>query len=129
MATNPYESPSVSESAPAPLASAGGRRVRLSVFFVNCFLLLLFPPTCCPCGFGPIGFLVQPYVILLGFPTILVGFVAPGTIQSHPVAFISAYIVNAVTVSYVMGEFAGRLFCRKRTSPPVEAECPTPPAR
>lgn len=70
MIENPYDSPHAELSASAVPSPTGSRGVRLSVFFVNCFLLLLFPPTCCPCGFGPIGFIIQPYLILLGCPTI-----------------------------------------------------------
>jgi hypothetical protein len=117
MIENPYESPHAETSVSAAPSSAGSRRVRLSVFFVNCSLLLLFPPTCCPCGFGPIGFIIQPYLILLGFPMILLAFVAPDAMAANRAAFFAAYIVNYVVVSYLIGELAGRLCCRKRASP------------
>ncbi len=117
MIENPYESPHAEPSASAVPSPAGSRSVRLSVFFVNCFLLVLFPPTCCPCGFGPLGFIIQPYLMLLGFPTVLLGFLAPDAINANRAAFFAAYIVNYVVVSYLIGELAGRLCCRKRPSP------------
>jgi hypothetical protein len=89
------------------------RGVRLSDFFAHCFLLFLFPPTCCPCGFGQIGFIIQPYLLLLGFPTILVGYIAPSVVDSQRGLFLAAYIANYVSVSYLIGELAGRLFARR----------------
>jgi len=60
MDENPYQTPSGEPFVSVASPPAGCRGVRLSVFFLNCFLLVLFPPTCCPCGFGPIGFLPIP---------------------------------------------------------------------
>jgi len=114
MDENPYQTPTGEPSVSVASSGAGCRGVRLSVFFLNCFLLVLFPPTCCPCGFGPIGFIIQPYVILLGCPTILLGFIAPDVVETHRAAFFTAYIINFVVVSYLIGEFAGRLWSRKR---------------
>ena len=115
MIENPYESPHAEPSASAVPSPAGSRSVRLSVFFVNCFLLVLFPPTCCPCGFGPLGFIIQPYLMLLGFPTVLLGFLAPDAINANRAAFFAAYIVNYVVVSYLIGELAGRLLLPEAT--------------
>ena len=84
--------------------------MRLSVFFANCLLLVLFPPICCPCGLGPVGFIVLPYMLLLGCPTILFGFAAPEAIEANRGLFFAAYIVNYVVMSYVVGEFAGWWF-------------------
>jgi hypothetical protein len=67
--------------------------------------------------FGPIGFIIQPYLILLGFPMILLAFVAPEAMAANRAAFFAAYIVNCVVVSCLIGELAGRLCCRKRASP------------
>ncbi len=61
----------------------------------------MFPPTCCPCGFGPIGFLIQPYLILLGLPTILVPFVFPTVREDHVQLLMVAHIINFVLLSYV----------------------------
>jgi hypothetical protein len=123
MCENPYESPhsepAASTTTPSPPSS---RRIRLSVFFANCLLLVLFPPICCPCGFGPIGFLVMPYMMLLGFPTIVFGFLAPDVIVTNRAGFFAAYIVNYVVVSYLIGELAGRVYCRKRASQSSSAQ-------
>jgi len=123
MCENPYESPHVEPAAsiitPSPPASRG---VRLSVFFANCLLLVLFPPGCCPCGLGPIGFLFQPYMMLLGVPTIVFGFLAPDVIVTNRAGFFTAYIVNYVVMSYLMGELAGRIYGRKRNSQSESAQ-------
>jgi|GEM_PF-4996165 len=84
--------------------------VRLSVFAGHIVLLLMFPPTCCPCGFGPIGFLIQPYLILLGLPTILVPLLFPAIREDHIQLMMIAYIINFVLLSYVVGEFAGKWY-------------------
>lgn len=114
MDDNPYESPDAEAPAPVVSGHGGSRRVRLSVFFANCFLLLLFPPTRCPCWAGPIGFMIQPYLLVLGLPTILVAYLVPDVIESHRGAFFTAYIVNYVAVSYLIGEMVGRCVRRAR---------------
>ncbi len=118
MTENPYEPPQspsrnpiVSErKTPARQAS---RSVRLSVFLTHCLFLVLFPPGCCPCGFGMIGFLFQPYMILLGMPTILLAFLFPDLLGENRAIFFAAFIANYVVMSYLIGEWAGRIFGRK----------------
>jgi len=124
MTENPYETPHAEPSASAvgKPQPAGNRRIRLSVFFANCLLLVLFPPTCCPCGLGPIGFLALPYMMLLGFPTILFGFLAMDTVETHRGAFFAVYIVNYVAMSYLVGEFAGWLFGRRQVRQTVSGD-------
>jgi CDP-diglyceride synthetase len=112
MVENPYE-PSRVASSPTTALSSGSRKIRMTVFFANCFLFLLFPPICCPCGLGPIGFILQPYLLLLGVPTVLFGFLAPETVATYRATFLCVYIVNYVIVSYIVGGFAGRLFGKK----------------
>ncbi len=115
MMKNPYEPPrSQPSTVPGPSRQTGSRRIRLSVFLAHCLLLVLFPPGCCPCVFGLIGFLFLPYMLLLGLPTILLGFVVPDMVVTHRAMFFAAYIVNYVMVSYLIGEWAGRFFCRKQ---------------
>jgi hypothetical protein len=124
MVENPYETPHAEPSASVVGKSqpAGNRRIRLSVFFANCLLLVLFPPTCCPCGLGPIGFLALPYMLLLGCPTILFGFLAREAIETHREVFFAAYIVNYVVMSYLVGEFAGWLFGRRQVRQTVSCD-------
>ncbi len=112
---NPYEPPRSQPSAPPkPSQQTGSRPIRLSVFLAHCLLLVLFPPGCCPCGFGPIGFLFLPYMLLLGFPAIILGFVVPDVMRTIPATFLVAYIVNYVVMSYLIAELAGRYFGRKQ---------------
>lgn len=61
-------------------------------------------------------FLLMPYMMLLAFPTIVFGFLAPEVIVTNRAGFFAAYIVNYVVVSYMIGELAGRVYCRKRAS-------------
>lgn len=112
---NPYEPSLAASSPPVDLSRAGGRGVRLSVFFANCLLLLLFPPICCPCGLGPFGFVVLPYMMLLGFPTVLSGYAVAGDDASRGV-FLCAYVVKYVVVSYLTGVLAGRAFVKRSTT-------------
>jgi CDP-diglyceride synthetase len=127
MVENPYEPSRVASSPPTALSS-GSRKIRMSVFLANCFLLLLFPPICCPCGLGPIGFILQPYLLLLGVPTVLFGFLAPATVETYRATFLCVYIVNYVIVSYIVGEFAGRILGKKTVPRAVENDEPRQPA-
>ena len=117
MGENPYESPKVEQSPPQRTRKKRRRSIGLQILLVNSVLVLLFPPTCCPCGFGPIGFLVQPYLVLLGFPTILVGFIVPNAVSEHPGLFLVAYLVNMVVVSYLMGRLVSLFFGSSRQVP------------
>ena len=65
-------------------------------------------------------------MILLGFPTIIFGFLASDAIATNRETFFAAYIVNYVVMSYVIGELAGRLFGGKRGPQTVSGDngCP-----
>lgn len=120
MVPNPY-TPPVSPLVSKPVQVIRGTpsgRVRLSVFFANCGLLLIFPPVCCPCGLGPIGFIVQPYFMLMGCPTILAAFFVPSIVDSHRSLFLAAYLANYVIAAYLIGEITSRVLARRavRTS-------------
>jgi hypothetical protein len=76
---------------------------------------MAFSPFCCPCGFGPIGFLVQPYMMLLGLPSILLPVALPQLHESNPPLTISLYVINVVLLSYLLGHWVD-LYLRRRRS-------------
>ncbi len=79
-------------------------------------LLGLFPPTCCPCGLGPIGFLIQPYLMLLGTPAIFLPLVFPQMRTGNELTFLSLYVTNYVLLSYGLGVLVNRRLKRTRLS-------------
>jgi hypothetical protein len=113
---NPYQSP-----VSAPYARRTGRDargspvVRLGVVGFHVFLLMAFSPFCCPCGFGPIGFLIQPYMMLLGLPSILLPVALPQLHESNPPLTMSLYVINVVLLSYLLGHWVD-LYLRGRRS-------------
>lgn len=109
MDDNPYETPQApltSLVAPPPRRRNWG----LHFVLVNAVLLLLFPPIGCPCCYGALAYVILPYWMALGFPTILAGWIAPEATRAAPGAFLAAFIVNVVLVSY----FVGRIFPPRR---------------
>ncbi len=109
MVENPYESPKSELASGGKTAARRAKSFGLSILAINSFLVFLAPPTCCPCGLGPIGFLIQPYLLLLGFPTILIGLISPEAVRGNPAPFLIAYIINMAFVSYLLGHFASKI--------------------
>lgn len=73
---------------------------------------------------GPVGFIVLPYMMLLGFPSILLGYLLPDSNGASQHVFLVADIVNYVLMSYLVGEFAGRLFPRGERSSDAGSDAP-----
>lgn len=112
---NPYDAPTSAElPVPAAAPATGSVRTRMGVLGCNTVLLVLFPPTCCPCGLGPIGFIVQPYMLLLGFPSIFAPLAIPHLRTASELAFLSLYVINYVLMSYGLGVIVDRLQRRRR---------------
>lgn len=78
----------------------------LPLVIVNAFLLV---PYCgikgCPFEFAAFNILAGGYLLILGFPTTLVLYLCPDVIRENSMAFIPAYVVNFVIISYFLGQF------------------------
>lgn len=113
--SNPYESPANVEPLLLNADSDGGSRpVRLGILAFNTILLGLFPPTCCPCGLGPLGFILLPYMLVLGMPSIFLPFAFPQMRDGSESIFLSIYVTNYVLLSYGLGVYVDRLRKRRR---------------
>jgi hypothetical protein len=99
MAENPYQSPATKPTAGRRKPAKSRWSLGVRVLVVNSLLLFLVAPIGCPCWLGPIGFIIQAYLLLLGIPVILF---APA-FGDHQDIFLVAYIVNVAVVSYLMG--------------------------
>ena len=86
----------------------------MGILGFNTVLLGLFPPTCCPCGLGFLGFIIQPYMVLLGIPSIFIPFAMPQMRTGNEVMFLSLYVTNYVMLSYGLGVLVDRWRQRKR---------------
>ena len=103
---NPYESTlSARHSQRSARNAPGSPLVRMGVVGLNTFLLIAFSPFCCPCGFGPIGFLIQPYMMLLGFPSIVLPIALPQLHEANPLLTLSLYVTNFLLLSYLLGHW------------------------
>lgn len=105
---NPYESTKTAHLQLNAKPAAGSMRIRLGVLAFNSILLGLFPPTCCPCGLGPIGFIIQPYMFLLGLPSIFLPIALPQLRTGNELTFLSIYVTNYIVMSYGLGVLVDR---------------------
>ena len=102
MTTNADQTPKIESSALHSTAAKQRWTPGLRVVLVNSLLFVLL---CVP-GFLPLYRCrwLESYFLVIGFPTTLAILISPDTVHGHPHAFVMAYIVNIVVVSYLLGQ-------------------------
>jgi hypothetical protein len=87
-------------------------KLGLPLVVVGAFLMVLSVSKEGPSEFAAFNALVGGYLSVLGFPTTLLVYFCPNVVHENPTAFILAYVVNFVVVSYLLGEFVSWILCK-----------------